>query len=257
MEAGRLHSMIPLSGITHAPTTGGRREPADAPGAVPPRRAGAGRSGLRPLLRWARIANGGPLSVPIIVQKYGGTSVGTSSGSRPSPTGSFAPRRTASTSCVVVSAMGDTTDELLAMAKQIAPVPEPARAGHAAHGGRAHRHVAARDRHQRARLQGGVATPARRPASSPTRSTARPASSRSGPSGSWSRSGAGNVVIIAGFQGLSTQLRHHHARPWRLRHDRRGDGGRPREPRSARSTRTCRACSPPTPGSSRPRGRSR
>ena len=48
------------------------------------------------------------------------------------------------------------------------------------------------------------ATPARRPGSSPTPSTARRRSSRSVPDGSRSRSVAGNVVILAGFQGLST-----------------------------------------------------
>ena len=33
---------------------------------------------------------------------------------------------------VVVSAMGDTTDDLLALAKQVTREPRPARAGHAA-----------------------------------------------------------------------------------------------------------------------------
>ena len=52
------------------------------------------------------------------------------------------------------------------------------------------------------------------------RRTARPRSSRSGPTASARRSTAGSVAVVAGFQGVSTDARHHHARPGRLRHHR-------------------------------------
>ena len=63
--------------------------------------------------------------MPIVVQKYGGTSVGT-----PERIGSIADRvvRTREAGkdvVVVVSAMGHTTDELLEMASALTPIPEP------------------------------------------------------------------------------------------------------------------------------------
>jgi aspartate kinase len=63
--------------------------------------------------------------MPIIVQKYGGTSVGTTQ-----RIGAVADRVVRAKEAgydvlVVVSAMGHTTDELFEMAKQVAPVPHP------------------------------------------------------------------------------------------------------------------------------------
>ena len=82
LEAGKLpFGGTPLSGITHAPS---QPEVAEnllllqvrflrqALGLPDP----TGRTRLNPLLRSTRTANGGLVSVPIIVQKYGGTSVG-------------------------------------------------------------------------------------------------------------------------------------------------------------------------------------
>ena len=63
--------------------------------------------------------------MPIIVQKYGGTSVGSTERIRAVADRVVRAKEDGYDVLVVVSAMGDTTDELFAMAKEIAPVPEP------------------------------------------------------------------------------------------------------------------------------------
>ena len=62
--------------------------------------------------------------MPVVVQKYGGSSVADVEKIRKvaDEGGGDAPGGQA-TSCVVVSAMGDTTDELLALAKKVSPEP--------------------------------------------------------------------------------------------------------------------------------------
>ena len=61
----------------------------------------------------------------IIVQKYGGTSVGTTERIQAVADRIVRTREAGHDVVVVVSAMGDTTDELLRMAYEIARVPEP------------------------------------------------------------------------------------------------------------------------------------
>jgi len=63
--------------------------------------------------------------VPIIVQKYGGTSVGSVERIQAVADRVVAAREAGNDVVVVVSAMGHTTDELLAMAAEIAPIPDP------------------------------------------------------------------------------------------------------------------------------------
>ena len=63
--------------------------------------------------------------MPIIVQKYGGTSVGSVERIRAVADRVVAAREAGNDVVVVVSAMGHTTDELLAMASEIAPIPDP------------------------------------------------------------------------------------------------------------------------------------
>jgi aspartate kinase len=63
--------------------------------------------------------------VPIIVQKYGGTSVGSVERIQAVADRVVAAREAGNDVVVVVSAMGHTTDELLAMASEIAPIPDP------------------------------------------------------------------------------------------------------------------------------------
>ena len=63
--------------------------------------------------------------MPIIVQKYGGTSVGSVERIQAVADRVVHAREAGNDVVVVVSAMGETTDELLEMAHRIAPVPEP------------------------------------------------------------------------------------------------------------------------------------
>ena len=59
--------------------------------------------------------------------------------------------------------------------------------------------------------------------SAPTARTARRASSRSTATRLIERLGQGQVAVVAGFQGIAPGQPHRHARPRRLRHQRRGD----------------------------------
>ena len=73
---------------------------------------------------------------------------------------------------------------------------------------------------RRARRRGRRRSPAARPASSPTPPTARPRSSRSRATGSATAIAAGQIPVVAGFQGVSTDERRDDPRPGRLRHHR-------------------------------------
>jgi len=61
--------------------------------------------------------------MPTVVQKYGGSSVADVQKIRKVAEKVAATRRGGTDVCVVVSAMGDTTDELLSLAKQVSPAP--------------------------------------------------------------------------------------------------------------------------------------
>jgi aspartate kinase len=61
--------------------------------------------------------------MPTVVQKYGGSSVADVQKIRKVAEKVAATRRAGADVCVVVSAMGDTTDELLSLAKQVSPAP--------------------------------------------------------------------------------------------------------------------------------------
>jgi aspartate kinase len=61
--------------------------------------------------------------MPVVVQKYGGSSVGDVGKIRRVAEKVAARRRAGDDVCVVVSAMGDTTDELLALAHQVSAAP--------------------------------------------------------------------------------------------------------------------------------------
>src|SRR5512142_3071264 len=61
--------------------------------------------------------------MPVVVQKYGGSSVADVEKIRRVAEKVAATRRAGKDVCVVVSAMGDTTDELLALAKAVSPAP--------------------------------------------------------------------------------------------------------------------------------------
>jgi len=63
--------------------------------------------------------------VAIVVQKFGGTSVGTPERIQAVADRIVRTREAGNDVLVVVSAMGDTTDELFEIAHRIAPFPEP------------------------------------------------------------------------------------------------------------------------------------
>src|SRR5262245_55667858 len=63
--------------------------------------------------------------VPIVVQKYGGTSVGSTERIQLVADRVVSAKEAGYDVVVVVSAMGHTTDELLAMAAEITQAPEP------------------------------------------------------------------------------------------------------------------------------------
>ncbi len=63
--------------------------------------------------------------MPIVVQKYGGTSVGDAQSIQRVADRVVRTREAGNDVVAVVSAMGDTTDELVGLASSITPVPEP------------------------------------------------------------------------------------------------------------------------------------
>src|SRR5207247_4865695 len=65
-----------------------------------------------------------PLAMSIVVQKYGGSSVADVTRMRQVAERVMRTRRAGHDVVVVVSAMGDTTDDLLALAKQVSPNPD-------------------------------------------------------------------------------------------------------------------------------------
>src|SRR5438874_8233850 len=67
----------------------------------------------------------GAHAMPIVVQKYGGTSVGSVERIQAVADRVVRAREEGNDVVVIVSAMGDTTDDLMSMARRIAPVPEP------------------------------------------------------------------------------------------------------------------------------------
>ena len=194
--------------------------------------------------------------MPIVVMKFGGTSVGSvericrgrrSRGARPRG-GQRRDRRRERDGRHDRRAPGDGR-------ARITEVPDPARARHAAHGGRAHLDVAARDRPERARvprrqLHGLAGRDHHRHAARRREDHRDPAQAH--PRGARRR----QRRDPRGVPGALERLRDHDARSGRLRSHGGRDGRARSAPRSARSTPTSTACSPPTRGSSRARGRS-
>ncbi len=141
--------------------------------------------------------------MPIIVQKYGGTSVGTTERIQAVADRVVRAKEDGFDVLVAVSAMGDTTDDLLAMAKQIAPVPNPRELDMLLTAGEriamSLLAIAINARGCKAASytgsQAGIITDTQHGA-------ARIVEIR--PKRILESLGEGNVVIVAGFQGLST-----------------------------------------------------
>jgi aspartate kinase len=141
--------------------------------------------------------------VPIIVQKYGGTSVGTPERIQAVADRVVHTREAGNDVLVVVSAMGETTDDLLTMAHQISTVPEPRELDMLLTAGEriamSLLAIAVCDRGCRAASytgsQAGIITDTQHGQARIVE--IRPKRIRESLDG-------GNVVILAGFQGLST-----------------------------------------------------
>ena len=141
--------------------------------------------------------------MPIVVQKYGGTSVGTTERIQAVADRVVRAKGDGYDVLVAVSAMGDTTDDLLAMAKKIAPVPEPRELDMLLTAGEriamSLLAIAINARGCKAASytgsQAGIITDTQHGA-------ARIVEIR--PKRILESLGGGNVVIVAGFQGLST-----------------------------------------------------
>jgi aspartate kinase len=141
--------------------------------------------------------------VSIIVQKYGGTSVGDAERVQAVAERVLRAREAGHDVVVVVSAMGETTDELLALANRITPTPEPRELDMLLTAGEriamSVLAIALNARGCRAASytgsQAGIITDTQHGRAKIV--DIRPARIRESLE-------AGNVVIVAGFQGLST-----------------------------------------------------
>jgi aspartate kinase len=142
--------------------------------------------------------------MPVIVQKYGGTSVGSVERIRAVADRVVRAREEGNDVVVIVSAMGDTTDDLMSMARQIAPIPEPRELDMLLTAGEriamSLLGIAINARGCRAASytgsQAGIITDTQHGAAKIVE--IRPKRIAEALS-------AGNVVIVAGFQGLSSQ----------------------------------------------------
>jgi aspartate kinase len=141
--------------------------------------------------------------MPIVVQKYGGTSVGSTERIQAVADRVVRTREAGNDVVVVVSAMGHTTDELLQMATEVATIPEPRELDMLLTAGEriamSLLAIAVNARGCRAASytgsQAGIITDTQH-------GKARIVEVR--PGRIQESLGAGNVVILAGFQGLST-----------------------------------------------------
>jgi len=145
-----------------------------------------------------------PPRMPIVVQKYGGTSVGDTDRIRAVADRIVRAREQGQDVVVVVSAMGETTDDLLDKASDITPVPEPRELDMLLTAGEriamSLLAIAVNARGCRAASytgsQAGIITDTQH-------GKARIVEIR--PTRIRESLDAGNVVILAGFQGLSTE----------------------------------------------------
>ncbi len=163
----------------------------------------------------------------VIVQKYGGTSVGEPAKIKRVATRVVETAQAGNDVCVVVSAMGHTTDELIELAKQISPDPHPREMDMLLTAGErismALLSMAINDLGREAvsftGSQAGILTDT-------THGKAKIIEIRA--IRVQEALAEGKIAIVAGFQGVSTTLERHDARPRRLgpARPRRGAGCR-------------------------------
>ena len=139
----------------------------------------------------------------LVVQKYGGSSVADADGIKRVAQRIVATRKAGDSVVVVVSAMGDTTDELLDLAHQVSPLPP---------GRELDMLLTAGERISMALLAMAIAnlglearsfTGSQAGVITDSAPTARPGSSTSPRAGSTRRWTEGAIAIVAGFQGVS------------------------------------------------------
>ena len=138
------------------------------------------------------------------VRRHVGRRPGADQGGRAPARGRARARASASSPCSRRWASRPTTSSR--SPHEMSPAPDAARAGHAHLGRRAHLLRARGDGDPRPRARGDLADRLAGRASSPTRRTARRRSSRCARSGSTRRSTQAEIVLVAGFQGVSTDL---------------------------------------------------
>src|SRR4030095_13759015 len=144
-----------------------------------------------------------PPRMPIVVQKYGGTSVGDTDRIRTVADRVVHAREQGHDVVVVVSAMGETTDDLLSKAADITPLPEPRELDML---------LTAGERIAMSLLAIAVNARGCKPAASTGSQAGVITDTQHGkariveirPQRIKQSLDAGNVVILAGFQGLST-----------------------------------------------------
>ena len=138
----------------------------------------------------------------VVVQKFGGSSVATAERIMAAARRAIRAKQAGNQVIVVVSARGDTTDDLIALAREITEQPARPRDGHAPRHRRADLHRPDGHGHPGTRRAGHQLHRRRRSASSPTAPTPRPASRRSPPTRMRQALDDGKIVIVAGFQGI-------------------------------------------------------
>ena len=189
----------------------------------------------------------------LVVQKYGGSSVADAERIKRVAERIVATKKDGNDVVVVVSAMGDTTDELIDLAKQIVPVPA---------GREFDMLLTAGERISMALLAMAINSLGYKAESFTGSQAGVLTTSVHGkarivnvtPGRVQNSVAEGNIAIVAGFQGFSKETdEHHHARPRRVGHHRRRPRRRAARPTSARSTPTSTASTPPTRASSRTR----
>ena len=146
----------------------------------------------------------------LIVQKFGGTSVADAEKIHRAARRAIAAKEQGNQVVVVVSAMGDTTDDLIASPTRSAPtaarMPRRPSARWTSSSPPASRSPSRSwPWPSTPRATRPSASPAGRSAWSPTTPSPRPASSRSTSSASSSSSTHGKIVIVAGFQGITPE----------------------------------------------------
>ena len=180
------------------------------------------------------------------MQKYGGSSVADAERIKRVAERIVATKRDGNDVVVVVSAMGDTTDELIDLAEQIVPVPA---------GREFDMLLTAGERISMALLAMAINSLGYKAESFTGSQAGVLTTSVHGkarivnitPGRVENSLAEGNVAIVAGFQGFSQRDHgHHHAGPRRLGHHRRRARRRAARPTSARSTPTSTASTPPT-----------